>query len=263
MNENTQRTRSIVRAVVSIGLAAACYEAAARSGHFAPALLPTLPTVFNTLLGMLSDGTMIWHSVFTLYRVLLGFALATVVGVPLGILMARFQSIENFFLPLVSALMPIPSFALVPLFMLWFGIGSLTTILIVFYAATFPIVFNTWSGVRSVNPLWLRAAGAMGADEHRLFWKVIIPGASPFIITGMRQSFLRSWIAVVGAEMIAASDWGLGWVIFDAKEFLNTDIMLASLIVIGGIGFVFERLVFGSIERATVLRWGMMRIVKG
>lgn len=263
MNENTQRTRSIVRAVVSIGLAAACYEAAARSGYFAPALLPTLPTVFNTLLGMLSDGTMIWHSVFTLYRVLLGFALATMVGVPLGILMARFQSIENFFLPLVSALMPIPSFALVPLFMLWFGIGSLTTILIVFYAATFPIVFNTWSGVRSVNPLWLRAAGAMGADEHRLFWKVIIPGASPFIITGMRQSFLRSWIAVVGAEMIAASDWGLGWVIFDAKEFLNTDIMLASLIVIGGIGFVFERLVFGSIERATVLRWGMMRIVKG
>ena len=147
--------------------------------------------------------------------------------------MARFAAIENFFLPLVSALMPIPSFALVPLFMLWFGIGNLTTILIVFYAATFPMVFNTWSGVRSVNPLWLRAAGAMGADEHKMFWKVIIPGASPFIITGMRQAFLRAWIAVVGAEMIAASDWGLGWVIFDAKEFLNTDIMLASLIVIG------------------------------
>ena len=70
----------------------------------------------------------------------------------------------------------------------------------------------------------------MGADEQSLFWKVIIPGASPFIITGMRQAFLRAWIAVVGAEMIAASDWGLGWVIFDAKEFLNADIMLASLL---------------------------------
>ena len=103
----------------------------------------------------------------------------------------------------------------------------------------------------------------MGADENSLFWKVIIPGASPFIITGMRQSFLRAWIAVVGAEMIAASDWGLGWVIFDAKEFLNTDIMLASLVVIGGIGFVFERVVFGSLERATVLRWSMTRTAKG
>ena len=79
----------------------------------------------------------------------------------------------------------------------------------------------------------------------------------------MRQAFLRAWIAVVGAEMIAASDWGLGWVIFDAKEFLNADIMLASLLVIGGIGYAFERLVFGSIERATVQRWGMVRVAKG
>ena len=90
--------------------------------------------------------------------------------------MARFRPVENFLLPLVSALMPIPSFALVPLFMLWFGIGNLTTILIVFYAATFPMLFNTWSGVRSVNPLWLRAAGAMGADEQRAVLEGDHPG---------------------------------------------------------------------------------------
>ena len=257
------RIRSARRAIITLLLAAAVYEAAARSGYFAPALLPTIPTIATTLFGMLADGTMLWHAGYTLYRVLFGFALSIVVGLPLGIMMARFQPVERFLLPLVSALMPIPSFALVPLFMLWFGIGNLTTIMIVFYAATFPVLFNTWTGVRSVNPLWLRAAGAMGADEHRLFWKVIIPGASPFIITGLRQAFLRCWIAVVGAEMIAASDWGLGWVIFDAKEFLNADIMMASLAVIGGIGFVFERLVFGSLERATVMRWGMMRMAKG
>ena len=263
MTENGKTIRSIVRAAVTLAAAAAVYEALARSGYFAPALLPTIPVIAQALFASIADGTMIEHAAFTLYRVMFGFSLAVVVGIPLGILMARFQRIEHFVLPLVSALMPIPSFALVPLFMLWFGIGNLTTILIVFYAATFPMVFNTWSGVRSVNPIWLRAAGAMGADEHSLFWKVIIPGASPFIITGMRQSFLRAWIAVVGAEMIAASDWGLGWVIFDAKEFLNTDVMLAALVVIGGIGFVFERMVFGSLERATVLRWGMMRKAKG
>ena len=235
----------------------------ARSGYFAPVLLPTLPVIARTLFTSLADGSMIQHAAHTLYRVMFGFGLAIVVGLPLGILMARFRAVEGFFLPLVSALMPIPSFALVPLFMLWFGIGNLTTILIVFYAATFPMLFNTWSGVRSVNPLWLRAAGCMGADEHSLFWKVIIPGASPFIITGMRQAFLRAWIAVVGAEMIAASDWGLGWVIFDAKEFLYADLMLAALIVIGGIGFVFERAVFGSLERATIQRWGMSRVAKG
>ena len=263
MTKNQQSTRTLIRGALSLLVTAALYEAVARSGFFPAVLLPTIPTILSTLIDTLSDGTMLTHAAFTLYRVMFGFGLAIVVGLPLGILMARHQRVEHFFLPLISALMPIPSFALVPLFMLWFGIGNVTTILIVFYAATFPMAFNTWSGVRSVNPLWLRAAGAMGADENSLFWKVIIPGASPFIITGMRQAFLRAWIGVVGAEMIAASDWGLGWVIFDAKEFLNADVMLAALAVIGAIGFAFERLVFGSLERATIQRWGMVRVAKG
>ena len=262
MTANPESARTFARGAVTLLAAAALYEAAARSGIFPAALLPTLPAVGRTLWAMLADGSMLQHVMHTLYRVLLGFALAIAVSIPLGILMARFRPVERFFLPLVNALMPIPSFALVPVFMLWFGIGNLTTILIVFYAASFPMVLNAWSGVRSVNPLWLRAAGAMGANERALFWNVMLPGAAPFIITGMRQSFVRAWIAVVGAEMIAASDWGLGWVIFDAKEFLNADVMLASLAVIGLIGVLFERLVFGSLENATVLRWGMVRTAK-
>jgi NitT/TauT family transport system permease protein len=262
MTRDGAGVRSFGRGALTILGAAGLYEVLARSGIFPAALLPTLPTVARTLWDMLADGSMIQHVAFTLYRVLLGFALALAVSIPLGILMARFRPVERFFLPLVNALMPIPSFALVPVFMLWFGIGNTTTILIVFYAASFPMLLNAWSGVRSVNPLWLRAAGAMGANERALFWSVMLPGASPFIITGMRQAFVRAWIAVVGAEMIAASDWGLGWVIFDAKEFLNADIMLASLVVIGLIGIAFERLVFGSLENATVLRWGMVRVAK-
>jgi NitT/TauT family transport system permease protein len=263
MSENRARARSAGRAAVTILAAAAIYEVIARAGIFPAALVPTVPAIVKTLASMLLDGTMIKHAFATLYRVVAGFALAAVVGLPLGILMARYRPVENFFMPLVSVLMPIPSLAWVPIFILWFGLGNTTTILIVFYAATFPMTLNTWSGVRSVNPLWLRAAGAMGADGQALFWKVIVPGASPFIITGLRQAFLRSFIAVVGAEIIAASAWGLGWVIFDAKEFLNADIMLASLAVIGFIGFVVERLVFGSLERRTILRWGMVKAAKG
>jgi len=248
---------------VTLLVAAALYEIVARSGFFPKALLPTIPAVGRALVTTLLDGTMLQHAFSTLYRVMFGFSLAVVVGIPLGILMARFRRVENFVLPLASALMPIPSLAWVPVFILWFGLGNTVSILVVFYAATFPMLLNTWSGVRSVNPLWLRAAGAMGADEHTLFWKVIIPGASPFIITGLRQAFLRAWIAVVGAEALAASDFGLGWVIFDAKEFLNADVMLAALVVIGTIGFLFERVVFGGLERSTVQRWGMVRTAKG
>jgi NitT/TauT family transport system permease protein len=262
MSEKSDRTRSAYRAVITIAVAAAIYEAIARTGYFPPVLMPTLPKVGSTLIAVLLDGSMLKHTGTTLYRVMVGMTMAVVVGLPLGILMGRFKPIENFFLPLASALMPIPSLAWVPVFILWFGLGNTVAILIVFYAALFPMLLNSWSGVRAVNPLWLRAAGAMGADERALFWKVIVPGASPYIITGLRQAFLRAWIAVIGAEFLAASDWGLGWVIYDAKEFLNADLMLASLAVIGCIGFVFERLVFGSIERATVMRWGMVRAAK-
>jgi NitT/TauT family transport system permease protein len=256
---NRQRTRSIARGTLALLVAAAAYETMAQSGMFPKALLPVLPRVAGTLLHMLADGSMLWHAFYTLSRMLTGFALAVAIGLPLGILMGRVRAVEGFFLPLVSALMPIPSLAWVPVFILWFGLGDTVAVLVVCYAALFPMVLNAWSGVRSVNQLWLRAAGAMGADETALFWKVMLPGAAPFIITGLRQAFQRSWIAVVGAEMITSSDWGLGWVIYDAKEFLNADVMLASLAVIGAIGFSFERLLFGALERATVLRWGMVR----
>lgn len=251
-----------MKALVSILVAAALYEGVARSGWFAQALVPTLPTIAQTLWSMLRDGTMEHHAAATLGRVVTGLALATATGLVLGFLMARYSAAERFFSPLVSALMPIPSLAWAPVFILWFGLGNVATVLIVFYASTFPMLINTWTGARAVNPLWLRAARAMGASGPRLFWKVVVPGASPFIITGLRLAFQRAWIAVVGAEMLAASDYGLGWVIFDAKEFLNADIMLASLAVIGAIGFLFERLVFGSLERATILRWGMLRTAK-
>jgi NitT/TauT family transport system permease protein len=262
MTAAADRARSAYRGGITLLVAAALYEVIARSGTFPAALLPTLPKIAGTFAAELLDGILLEHAFYTLYRVLFGLALAVTVALPLGILMGRIRAVESFFLPLASALMPIPSLAWVPVFILWFGLGNMVAILIVLYAAAFPLLLNAWSGVRAVNPLWLRAAGAMGAQEHALFWKVIIPGASPFIITGLRQAFLRAWIAVVGAEMLAASDWGLGWVIFDAKEFLNADVMLASLAMIGLIGFVFERLVFGSIERATVVRWGMVQTAR-
>jgi NitT/TauT family transport system permease protein len=257
-----QRIHTILRGSLTLLAIGLLYEAIARSGTFPAALLPTVGKIADTLVALVADGSMLRHAFYTLYRMLCGFTLAIAIGLPLGILMGRFRPVEHFFMPLASALMPIPSLAWVPVFILWFGLGNTVSILIVFYAALFPMMLNAWSGVRSVNQLWLRAAGAMGANEHAMFWKVILPGASPFIITGLRQAFLRSWIAVVGAEMLASSDWGLGWVIYDAKEFLNADVMLAAIAVIGLIGFVFERVVFGSLERSTVLRWGMVRAAK-
>jgi NitT/TauT family transport system permease protein len=263
MRRFADRTRSLRRFATSLLLAAALYEALALSGAFAPALLPPLGSVARALFDGVVDGTLPAHALSTLYRVLFGLGLAIGIALPLGIGMGRYRPVEGFFLPLASALMPIPSLAWVPLFILWFGLGNATAIAIVCYAAVFPMLINAWSGVRAVNPIWLRVGYAMGAGERTLFWKVIVPGSFPFLLAGLRQAFLRAWIAVVGAEMLAASDWGLGWIIFDAKEFLKADVMLAALAVIGLIGFAFERLVFGVLERLTVERWGMLRMGQG
>ena len=252
------RTRSTLRATVTIVAAALLYEAVARTAYFPPALMPTLPKVWNALIGSLMDGTMIVHAASTLYRVLVGLGLAVLVGLPLGILMARFKPIENFFMPLVSALMPIPSLAWVPVFILWFGLGNTVAILIVFYAALFPMLLNTWTGVKAVKEIWVRSAQAMGADDRRLFVKVILPGALPYILTGLRLGLAQAWRILVGIEMLAAVPWGLGWMIFGAREFLNTDVMLAGVFVIGVIGLALEKLVFQRLERFTVMRWGMM-----
>jgi NitT/TauT family transport system permease protein len=248
---------------MGVALIGLIWEVFARSRLFTPTLTPTLETIGTALGTMAVDGTLFRHTLFTLYRVVSGLALATVVGVPLGMAMGRWRLAERFFVPLISVLMPVPSLAWVPVFILWFGLGNTATIMLVFYAATFPMMYNTWTGVRSVNPLWLRAASAMGADARRLFRVVILPASLPFVIAGLRQAFARGWIAVVGGEMIAASAWGLGWVIFDAKEFLNTDVMLGVLVIVGVLGLGFERLVFQVLEERTVTRWGMLSEVRG
>jgi NitT/TauT family transport system permease protein len=256
-------SRSLWRGVAGLVLLLLVWELFARSGLFTQALTPPVTRIAATVWRTLLDGSLVKNSGSTLCRVLAGLLLACAVGVPIGILMGRIRAIERFFLPLVSVLMPIPSLAWVPLFILWFGIGEVTTLLVVGYAATFPVIFNTWTGVRAVNPLWVRSALAMGASDKRLFRSVVLPGALPYVLTGIRLAFGRAWIAVIGGEMLANPAAGLGRAILDAREFLDSEVMLASIFAIGVVGIVFERLVFQTIESRTVARWGMVAAAGG
>lgn len=249
---------SFWRGIAGLVLLAMLWELFARSGLFTQALTPPLMRIAETIWRTLLDGSILVNAGYTLARVLAGLLLACVIGIPIGILMGRFQRMERFCLPLVSVLMPIPSLAWVPLFILWFGIGEVTTLLVVGYAATFPIIYNAWTGVRAVNPLWVRSALAMGANQKQLFRNVVLPGASPYLFTGIRLAFGRGWIAVIGGEMLANPAAGLGRAIFDAREFIDSEVMLASIFAIGVVGILFERLVFQTVEERTVARWGMV-----
>ena len=151
----------------------AIWEAFARSGMFSTALTPPIESIAATMFDMIRDGSLLENTLATLARVFLGFAIAVAIAVPLGVLMGRYWVVERFFLPLISVLVPIPSLAWVPLLLLWCGIGDTATILVVIYAAAFPLLYNVWRGVTAVNPLWIRAARVMGANQWTLLRKVI------------------------------------------------------------------------------------------
>jgi NitT/TauT family transport system permease protein len=240
--------------IVMFGL----WEMVARAGVFPPKLFPSLVTVAQTFVELTVSGILPHHVFDTVLRLLAGFFLAAIFGVGLGILMGRSRRIEDIALPLVSIMAPIPGLAYAPLFLLWFGLGNKSAVLLVAFVSSFAVIFNTWTGVKAVKEIWVRSALAMGANDRRLFVKVIVPGALPYILTGLRLGLAQAWRILVGIEMLAAVPWGLGWMIFGAREFLNTDVMLAGVVVIGVIGLALEKLVFQKLEEYTVMRWGMM-----
>jgi NitT/TauT family transport system permease protein len=236
----------------------AIWEIVAHSGAFPPRLFPPLEAVAATAWRLTAQGILPHHAAETLYRLAAGFAVAAVAGVAIGIAMGRSKRTEDLLLPLVSIGAPIPGLAYAPLFLLWFGLGDTGSIILVAFVAAFPVIQNSWTGVKAVKEIWIRAAQTMGAEGRRLFRHVILPGSLPYVLTGLRLGLAQAWRILVAVEMLAAVQWGLGWLIFGAREFLNTDAMLAGIAVIGAIGLALEKLVFQRLENYTVVRWGMM-----
>lgn len=253
-----ERLRLIVGNIFPFAVVGGIWEIIALAGVFPRRLFPTLEDVASSFVQLTISGILPHHAIDTIIRLLSGFALAGIFGVTIGVLMARSRRAEDIFLPLVSICAPIPGLAYAPLFLLWFGLGNLSSVLLVGFVSAFPIIFNSWTGVKAVKEIWIRSAQSMGADDRRLFRHVILPGALPYILTGMRLGLAQAWRILVAVEMLAAVPWGLGWMIFGARKFLNTDVMMAGIVVIAVIGLALENFVFRKIENYTVVRWGMI-----
>jgi ABC-type nitrate/sulfonate/bicarbonate transport system permease component len=247
-----------VRAALPFLVLGAVWEAAAHLGLFPTKLFPPIEDIAAAFYRLTMSGILPLHVAQSLMRLFAGFALAAIVGVTLGIAMGRSRFAEDIFLPLVSIGAPIPGIAYAPLFMLWFDLGNKSAILVVAFVSAFPIIFNTWTGVKAIKEVWVRSAQVMGADNRRLFRQVVLPGALPYILTGLRLGLAQAWRILVVVELLAAVPWGLGLLIFGARQFLATDVMLAGITMIGIIGLAMEKLVFQRLEQATVVRWGMM-----
>ncbi|MDE2006623.1 MAG: ABC transporter permease [Rhodospirillales bacterium] len=252
------RLRAVLGGVFPFLVVAALWEALALAHVFPKLLFPDLRHVAGSVIRLAASGVLLRHTLATMGRLVAGFAIAAALGVALGLAMGVSRAVEDYLLPLVSILAPIPGLAYTPLFLLWFGTGDLAVVLLVGFVSAFPVIYNTWTGVRSVKEIWLRAARAMGAADHALFLRVVLPGALPYVLTGLRLGLAQAWRILVAAEMLAGVPWGLGWLIFGAREFLDTGAMLTGVLTIGVIGLILEQVVFRRLEAWTVIRWGMI-----
>jgi len=181
------------------------------------------------------------HMLYSLYRVFLGYAIATLLAIPLGLLMGWSPGLLKMIRPLFELLRPIPPLAWIPIAILWFGIGIKSAAFIIFLGAFFPILLNTISGALSIHPILIEAARTLHAREKDIFLKVLLPGAVPSIFVGMRIGIGIGWMTLVAAEFTGVKEgYGLGYMIMTARDIQRPDEILAGMLVIGVIGLLID-----------------------
>jgi ABC-type nitrate/sulfonate/bicarbonate transport system permease component len=193
------------------------------------------------VVGMPPGRFLFEHIIYSLYRVLLGFSVAAVIAIPLGIFMGISERCRSIIDPLVEIIRPIPPLAWIPIAILWFGIGDGSAAFIIFLGAFFPILLNTVSGVISVDKVLVDVAYTLNADRTHICTKVLIPGALPAIFTGMRIGMGVGWMALVAAEFTGVKEgFGLGYMIMTARDIQRPDEIVAGMLVIGLIGICID-----------------------
>lgn len=264
MDTGTERIRGIMLAVLPLAAIVVGWEALARSGQLN--LLFSSPTsVASALLDLMETTTkggypvLLYHTAFSLYALAISLVVAVVAGVSLGAIAGVRATLYRFIDPLVTLVMPIPGIAWAPIFLIWFGFGLPTIVAVGCLVSFFPIFYNTAAGVRSVDESLLRAAKIMGADRRSIFLRVLLPGAAAYIMTGVKLGFAKGWRTIIAVEMIASSLWGLGFMIFDARDYLQPSVIYGGIIVLVIVYIFLEQVVVHQIERRTVMRWGMAR----
>lgn len=235
------------------------WELVARLSGMPAALLPPISAIFAAVIRLAGQGLLLNDVASSLARLFVSVIIGAFVGTTLGVMMGYFRLWEKTLSGPLNFLLAIPGTAMFPLSMIWFGLTEMAIISILIYEVALTVTLNTWTGVRSVDNSLIRAGRAFGANGPSLFWRVLIPGALPSIITGYRQAFSRCWRILIVAEMLVSVTSGLGYRIYWGREYFNSDVVYGGLLVVGIIGLLIERVLLRGLEMATIDRWGTVR----
>lgn len=231
---------------------ALAWEAATRSGLVSPAVLPPLDRVFSAWWGLLMSGDLAPNAAVSLARGAAGFGLAILCGVTLGVLMVWYRPVRIFFNPLVQALYPMPKSALIPVMVLWLGFGSASKVVFIFIGCMLPITLAAFNGARGADEVLIWSARSMGASRTACLWQVVLPGALPEILAGIRTALAFAFVLLVTTELIAARA-GLGYMIGWLGDGGVYDAMFAVVLTVALLGFAADRCWLLLMRRA--LRW--------
>jgi NitT/TauT family transport system permease protein len=250
--------KRFVRAAVVFAALVALWEALVRAGVWSPVMVPSPLSVVEYIVGAVRDGTLCHAAWITLRRLVAGYALGVIVGLPLGLLTARFKFCEDTLGVIALGLQTLPSICWVPLAMLWFGQTEAAMLFVVIMGTIWSVVIATDNGVRNVPPIYARAAQTMGSSRWHTWVKVKLPASLPFVVSGMKQGWAFAWRSLMAAEVYVTilTGFGLGHLLHYGRELHAMDQVIAVMLVIILIGLLADQVLFSPWEKFLHRRWG-------
>jgi len=250
--------KRILFSVIFFAVLIALWEGAFRAKIWSPVLLPAPIQVVQYLENAVTDGTLFHATVITMRRLLVGYFIGILGGLPLGFLTARAKIFHDTIGTLALGLQTLPSVCWVPLALLWFGQSEAAMLFVVVMGTLWSVVIATDTGVRNVPPIYRRAALTMGSKRLHMWFKVILPAALPFIVSGMKQGWAFAWRSLMAAEIFVTilTGFGLGQLLHYGRELSAMDQVIGIMFVIVVIGLLADKIFFSPIERFLHRRWG-------
>jgi NitT/TauT family transport system permease protein len=219
--------------------------------------MPSPAMVAESFAGLLQDFTLVTSIGMTMYRLGIGFTISITIGIAIGLAMVKFLGFGKTMSSFTVGLQSFPSVAWVPFAILLIGLNDFGILFVVIMSSVFSVMMSTYSGIRNIPPLYIRASRNMGARGFSLFRYVMIPAATPSLLVGIKQAWSFAWHALIGAEILIAATSGLGHILLVGREFQLMDQIIASMITIFAIGLLFDRIIFSKLENKVRDKWGL------
>lgn len=251
-----EKMKKLFNVFIGLSILLILWEGIALTGEYESSLLPSPWKVLQGMVELIEDGTLFTDIKVSLLRFFAGYLSAVILAVILGLIFGWLTKAWNIIDPIVQVLRPVSPIAWLPFIVLWFGIGDLPAIVIIFIATFFPVLLSTVSAVRKVDRTYLKVAKNFGIKQPHLLTKIIFPASFPFIANGLHLALGAAWVFLVAGEMVGAQS-GLGYLIIDARNSLRSDLLLAGIIFIGLLGLLLDRGI-KLFEKWIEKQWGIV-----